>query len=234
MKNNYFDLYTTITLSEDVAYKNLNEYLSKKINYVLLLDNKLKEIHEKRNIKGYVFSSLHPIEKDKVYKSGKTYIFNIYVVDFDFALRLRDALKQSDYFDSVNMRIKEFKPVDELYSTTPCLTTLKNSRYWTLNDSISLLYEAIDKNTKRKANELYGISREKLDCVDNFIESISLRNNQDVIFNYKNSKLVTYTVAIKVKKDPISQLLANICISCGIGEKNSLGFGFCRDGGKDK
>jgi CRISPR-associated endoribonuclease Cas6 len=227
MNNSYYDLYVKIEMPHDVSYKDLNNFLSDFINKSLLNDNKLKSMHETKDIKGYVISSLHPIEKDKIYKKGKIYIFNINCYDFYLCSRMKDCLKEMKDIKETNMRVHTFKVINELMMTTPAITSTENARYWTLDNSLAVLYEKIDKNMKHKANVILKIDRDKLETSENFIESLELRNDKDIIFNYKNGKLFAYSAYIKVKKDPMSQLLANLCIATGIGEKNSLGFGFC-------
>ena len=227
MINSYFDLYVRIKLPEDVQYKDLNSYLTALINRALLNDDELKANHEINKFKGYVFSSLHPIQKDKLYKKDQIYIFNINTLDFYTCNRLKDCLKQVDCIEFVDMRIHEFRVIDEIVTLTPCITSLKDGKYWTLKDSISYLYQNIDSNIKHKLCHFSDIQKGDIESKDNFIESIELRNTSNIVLNYKGGKLFAYNAIIKVKKDPTSQLLANLCIALGIGEKNSLGFGYC-------
>ena len=136
MNANYFDLYVTLTLPENVNYKNLNEYLSRLINKCLLQDDILKNLHEQKCMKGYVFKGLSPIEQDKVYKAGKKYIFNINIANLDKAIRFRDVLLTSDHVISVIIRQKTFRPIKTLSTISPCIVSIGTTDnhkpiYWT-------------------------------------------------------------------------------------------------------
>lgn len=229
MRNCYYDLFVKIKLLENVHYKDLNSFLSNLINNSFLEDSKLKAMHKEKHIKGYVFSSLYPLEKDKLYKRDKEYFFNINSYDFVLLDRMRNCLKSKEFIIDVNMRVKEFKPIESLTSVTPCITSLENARYWTKNDSLKELVKRINNNAKHKAINLFNVNKDEFSKNDNFIESIEIRNKSNIVINYKNSKLICYNVKINIRKDEMSQFLANVCLSSGLGEKNSLGFGFCKE-----
>lgn len=228
MLNCYFTLIANIKLQEDVHFKKVFSFLSTFLNECLLEDKYLKELHLKKEIKGYSLSCFTPIETDKIYKKGETYKFNIKTFDFELATRLRDAVGKNQYIENVSIKINEMQSIKKIKSTTPCITTMEEERFWRVSkNSIASLYEQLDKNIKHKANLFYGYDKEYLNTSPNFIESLEIINNKDIVVDYKFGKIVGYSIEIIPKQDDLSQKLANICLINGIGEKNSLGFGYC-------
>jgi len=73
----YYQLTISGTLKKDVDCKNSYEEIGKTINHVMGYDNYLKELHERKGIKFYVFSSFHPTEIDKIYKGEKLIVFKL-------------------------------------------------------------------------------------------------------------------------------------------------------------
>lgn len=229
MQKYYYRLTCKIKLLHNVALNDLNEYLSNMINKTMLRDLILKEYHQKKDIKFYVFSNLYPFENDKQYKKDKEYSFYVNIFDQNMALRLKNCLEQEECIIEVNLKVCNFKPIKVLSSHSTCVSQLPNTdynnRYWTKEKSIALLLKALNSNLTKKYNLLYGKEEKNID----FIQSITVKNQKNIAFNYKNGKVLGYQVSIVVKDDLLSQLAANLCMAVGIGEKNSLGCGFCWD-----
>lgn len=223
----YYSITCNIKLLHNVSLKDLNEYMSNLINRSMLRDEYLKRKHQEPIIKGYVFSNLYPYEKDYLYKKDKIYSFYINLIDQNTALRLKNCLEQEDFILDISLKVKKFKKIRKLKSNSLCISSIKNEeynkRYWTKDKSTAKLLSAINNNANQKYNLFLG----PIDKNTNFIQSIHIRNQKDIVANYKNGKLIGYQADIYIKEDEQSQLLANICLATGIGEKNSLGCGFC-------
>lgn len=228
MQKHYYRLTCKIKLVHNVSLNDLNEYISNMINKSMIRDSILKERHSEKNIKFYVFSNLYPFEIDKQYKKDKEYSFYINIFEQNIALRLKNCLEQEEYIEEVGLKICNFKPIKILSSHSTCVSQLSNTqynnRYWTKEKSIGLLLKAINSNISKKYNLLYD-EKENID----FIQSITVKNQKNIAFNYKNGKILGYQVSLVIKDDPLSQLAANLCMAVGLGEKNSLGCGFCWD-----
>lgn len=234
MQKYYYRLECKINLYHNIELNDLNEYISNLINKSMLRDDLLKDKHEGKTIKGYVFSNLYPFEKDKVYKKNKTYIFYIHIFNQEIALRLKECLNQEECIENVNLKIRKFKKIYQLSSYGPCTSQIPGEdfkqRYWTQDKSIAKLVTAINSNITKKYNLFYNKDERNL----GFIQSISLKSEKTITVNYKSGAILGYKMIITVKDDELSQLLANLCIAVGLGEKNALGFGFCGDNGGDR
>ncbi|WP_286078100.1 CRISPR-associated endoribonuclease Cas6, partial [Thomasclavelia cocleata] len=187
--------------------------------------------HEDKIIKGYTFSNLYPFEKDKIYKKDTNYIFYIHIFNREIALRLKSCLEQEECIEDVTLKIKKFKKISQISSYSPCTSQIPGEnykqRYWTCDMSIAKLLIAINSNITKKYNLFYEKDERDL----NFIQSISIKTKGPVPIKYKGGTILGYQTILTVKDDEKSQLLANLCIATGLGEKNSLGFGFCGDNG---
>ncbi|APU86937.1 CRISPR associated Cas6 family protein (plasmid) [Clostridium botulinum] len=71
------------------------------------------------------------------------------------------------------------------------------------------------------------ISCNKLTTQDTIFHCLSITNNKTIYIPYKKGLLLGNKLKIQVKEDDISQTLATVALGAGIGEKNSIGMGFC-------
>ena len=232
MQKCYYRLSIQIKMIHNVCLADYNEYMSNYLNKVMLNDSYLKSIHAKTTIKGYVFSNLYPFEKDCVYKKDSVYTFYLNGFDKELIMRFKNCLEQEEIVLNVKMNVQPFKQIKALRTNSLCLVSLKdsNAEYWTRQKSLSLLIEALNKNANLKCNLFCS----QILKGTNFIQSLLIRNKHDLCANYKGGKLIGYQLDIIVNDDLESQLLANICMAAGLGEKNSLGCGFCIDLKEDK
>ena len=159
MINCYYHLLIEIILPRAINYKDTAEYLTSRVNFAMLKDLYTKTLHEKRGMKGYVISGLTPIEKDRIYKQNKPYLFQINTNNFVLALKLKECLEQLDDIVSVKIKQESFKEnITELMTTTSMVIQLgekNDQRYWTLDDSIILLYRRLTENIKHKAQTFF-------------------------------------------------------------------------------
>ena len=242
---NYFELRCIAYIKKDIAYKNSFNLISKYINFSMSQDEKLKDLHKKENIfKNYSFGSFYPIEKDKIYKKGGTYSFTIRSLDEEFILKLQKYLRENvnnsffQVIETIKKRVNRFF-ISELYTITPTIVTVKDqnnkSLFWTTqkDGDILKLQKQLQDNLLRKYENYYG---KKLDPSQNFIQLIELKNQkpQSIYFEKKINEDKHITVRLLGNKfkivpneDEISQKLAFIVLACGLGEKQSLGGGFC-------
>lgn len=225
----YYQLTVFGTLKKDVDYKNSYEEIGKVINHVMGYDNYLKKLHERKGIKFYVFSSFHPTEIDKVYKSGKTYSFQVRSIDGNFIIRLKNCFEiiKNNLLNvnTTDLKVKKVYFIDELYTKTPAVAVIDRKRHWTLNDySLNVLMDRIRKNTVRKYEEWY---KKPVKSNFDFIESIRILNSSPIVIPYKGGIVLSNKMILKIRKDPLSQKLGGIILATGLLEKNSsLGCGF--------
>lgn len=222
----YFELKISVQLKEDICHDKSYEALSKFISNVMLQDESLKEYHQEKFVKGYVFASLFPIEMDKVYKSGRVYLLHLRSLSLEFALKLKQCMEMSHdiVFKLLACQMSSYllKPITQLKTLTPIVCTLDSGRYWTKEDGIKLLMERINTCAVKKYKRYIGELEEQ---GEGFIESIELLNHKPIKIPYKSTSLIGNKIIISCKSDEYSQKLAFTILAAGL-EKGSLGMGY--------
>jgi CRISPR-associated endoribonuclease Cas6 len=224
----YYELIISCLLKKDVYYTDANEFISKKINKSMLLDDYLKEEHKKRKYKMYCFNSFFPIEKDKNYKAQKMYIFKLRSLDKQFINKIRTCMKKlkDDEIEILsiekrNLKMKDFK---EFSTVTPVIVTVDNKPWKKEDGDIELFINRLQVNLVKKYKEVY---KEDIELEEYFIEKFSI-GKKPLAYSYKGKKMLGYKINFKINEDEISKKLAYIALGAGLGEKNSsLGAGFC-------
>lgn len=226
MIEKYYELLLTIRLKKNIKLENMNEELSNGINFSFTIDEELKTFHEKNMIKMYVFQGLNPTAK--LYKERNKHYFSIRSFNKELLLKLEQGLKQKEnnVFKVIDIEFMEmnFRPIKELKTLTPVVSTIQNNRYWNkLEFNEKQLEKAINNNLLKK----YSIIHNKDKIEHDFIKKFEIISKYDIVASYKNGKIIAHKVKLKFKEDPLSQELAFLALGAGLGEKNSLGFGFC-------
>ncbi|MBD3830019.1 MAG: CRISPR-associated protein Cas6, partial [Arcobacter sp.] len=145
------------------------------------------------------------------------------------------------FLQVINVEKKDIKQyfIKELYSATPVIVSDRRDSqgkqlFWSLyyNGDISSLQKRLQNNLEKKLKQFY---KEEVNDSNSFIQEIELKNEkpQSIYFKTtKNSKekivrLIGNKLRIVPNKDEISQKLAFLSLAVGLGEKSSLGGGFC-------
>lgn len=233
---NYFELSCKCFIKQDIFFKNSFEIIAKYINYSICKDEMYSPIHNSRDFKPYCFNSFYPTERNKVYKKDHTYTLTIRSIYQDFIYGLAELLRKNinnSNFLVIEAKIKTIERffITELYTVTPTIVTIDNKpTYWTLEKSgdIVQLMTQLHDNLVKKYQRVYD---EPIPAANNFIQQIELMNQKPdniYITKYKKSiRLFGNKFKIIPIEDEISQALAFIALSCGLGEKQSYGGGFC-------
>ena len=228
----YIEINLNIRLKQDIKYYNLPESLSRVINNFFKYNDKLMKFHKINKVKLYSYSLLEPIEKDKLYKKGKLYSFKIRFLSReilnDFYKSLIEMENTILSVVSRNFEVKtETKKISYIESLTPAIISVPYSKPLCYIDrracNKGVLEKYLTSNAFRKYNVFKKVNR--LTC--DFIEDIEVINNKSIIFSYKGGVMIGNKFRIKIKEDDLSQELARMLISTGIGEKNTLSYGFC-------
>jgi len=203
-------------------------------------DKELKELHDKERVyKHYAFGNFYPIEKERVYKKGNSYQFRLRSPNESFIDKLSQTLRQNidnPNFLTVEVSKKVVKQffISELYSVTPVVVTSGKRLSWTIDrdGDIMKLQRLLHDNLEKKYNYFYG---EELESSQNFIQLLEIKNRKaQRIWTTKEDKgkkvsfhFIGNKFRIVPNEDEVSQKLAFLALSCGLGEKNSFGGGFC-------
>lgn len=232
---NYFELICIAYIKKDLEFSKSFESISKYINFSIFKAG-FGDLHDKNGYKHYSISGFFKkeIPKDSIYKTGGTYQLVIRSLDEkmidSLAISLRENINNPDFLiiSATKRNIKQFF-VTELYSATPVVIS-KNSRFWTMqeNGDLMQLKKQLQDNLEKKYRDFYG---EQLENSGDFMQLIEIKNRvPQNIKIYKNGKKITFfgnKFKIVPNEDEISQKLAFIALSCGLGEKNSFCGGFC-------
>ncbi len=232
----YYELKCSTYLKQDIHLYDTFDTISKFINYTMLSNSLLQSLHLDRNIKFYVFNTFNKIEKDKIYKKGKIYNFEIRSPNKELLKLLSKYIKSNVNNHKLlvvesNLKIVNIDKIESLTTLTPTIITT-NGMFWTIKDNgdINILIKQLHNNLERKYNKFYN---SKLNSKENFIDTIQLLNSFTIPIkitkNKKDIFLLGNKFKIKPKQDEISQKLAFMALSCGLGEKNSFGGGFCKN-----
>lgn len=232
--NKYYEIIICVYLKKDVHKNNIQEELSRFINYVLEKDSYLSEIHLQKEFKQYSFSDLIPFEKGNIYKWDEMYNFKIRTWNYKFANIFSKSLYgiQNDKFivTSCSLNKKTFnKKVTKIKTVTPAIITMKDNKigktraWYNSLDDISLLNKILLKNLEQKYNTLNNSNYEFK--VENIFKEIKIL--KPLKTKYKQCKFLGYILEIEFFDTLDSQTLAQIAYVNGVGGKNSaIGSGF--------
>uniref|UniRef100_UPI004047C4DF CRISPR-associated endoribonuclease Cas6 n=1 Tax=Aliarcobacter sp. TaxID=2321116 RepID=UPI004047C4DF len=239
-----YELKCNAYLKTNIELKDSFDVLAKFINFAIY-QNDIFEYKQNNNyIKNYCFGNFYPTESDRIYKQDTVYEFVIRSIDEKFINKMQKAFLENtnnnfiQVLDSEKKEIEQFF-IKELYSATPVIVTDKIDEsgrqiYWSLdyNGDIISLQKQLQNNLAKKLKQFYA---EDSKVSNNFIQEIEIKNQkpQSIYFKkFRNHKeqlirLIGNKFAIIPKEDDLSQKLAFLSLGVGLGEKSSLGGGFC-------
>lgn len=221
---NYFNLKILVQPKKDLVYEETYEKLSHLIFQAMLMDDELKEKHEENTYKHYVFCNLYPIEKDLKYKSSNIYTFDLRSMNRNFIIKIKQFLSviNNEDFKIImsNIESQTQRKINKLKTLTPVIFTSEKGY---LVDDLEFAKKRILDNTQKKYKDIYS-----QEISIDFIKNIKQTNLKPIKIKYKGIYLLGYKFEIEVNEDPASQSLAYINLAEGCGEKNAIGFGFCK------
>ncbi len=232
----YFELNCECFIKQDIFFKDSFEIIAKYINFSMCQDDRYLAIHNSKDFKPYCFNSFYPIEPNKIYKKGNIYKLTIRSINQEFLLDLANLLRSNINnfnFLVIETEIKTIKQffITELYTVTPTIVTIDNKpTYWTSEKSgdITLLMSQLHDNLEKKYQDIYN---EPISAENHFIQLIEITNKKPktIQITKNNNKIRLFGNKFKIvpNENEVNQKLAFIALSCGLGEKQSYGGGFC-------
>lgn len=225
----YSEVKVFMKMKGDVNCDNMYEMLNKYINVSLLNDSKLSKIHKENVFKFYTYCLPYPIEKDKIYHKERIYCFNIRSVNNEIIVRIGRCLKKEDSLftvEGISYDNYHIHNISKLITLTPVVVTMDNGKYWKTEDGFEQLIKRLGGNGERKFIKYYGDCN--IEKGHSFIENIEQKNKRLILIPYKGSCLFGNKFEIEVKQDEQSQLIASFVSGVGLGEKNTIGMGYCK------
>ncbi len=226
----YLEINFKIIFKKDIYVKDIMESLSTGINTCLLNDENMKKLHYNEKFKPYSFSFPDESIEDNIYKKYTPYTIRFRAVEelFEFIFVCLQERNNPIFYITDASRYKEVNQkninLSKLVSLTPVVITT-NSRCMTLDKmDLSIVKKQIQVNTIKKYNQFTN-NDVSLDV--DFIEDIQCLNKKAISYHYKNGFIIGNKYLLQIKDDELSQKLGFTMLYSGIGEKNSLGLGFC-------
>lgn len=219
----YHELVITIQLKKDITNNQMYRFLNNLINNAMLYDETLREIHKRNEYKFYTYSSLNPIEKDKIYKKDRIYIFKVRSINKVFLANLNRVISLTEEnVKIIATQVKSYsqKLITKLTTLSPVVATIKENRYWRKEDGLSEIINRMCKNAVRKYNQYFNT---QLPEETIFIQSIAQTNLKPIKIPYKQGNLIGNKFVMEVKMDKLSQDLAFFMKATGALEKNTIG-----------
>jgi len=233
----FYEIKINLVLHTPLHFQKSLEPLSKLIA-TALMRSPLQKLHlQKGGFKHYVLSNLIETSQDKIYPKRNNFFF-FRTPKKELAIAISSVLigYKDNLFDVKNVQIREatFRRISSLITLNPFVMSFTKDgrvRNWTMYEDgdIFFLQNALHNNLVKKYEDLFG---QKLDTKENFIEFFELKNQKPIVMHYKGGKIFGNKCYIVPKNDEVSQKLAALALTEGLGEKNSLGFGFCKGFGK--
>jgi len=225
----YYEIRVTAYLKKDLMLQKVGEVLSKHINYSMSKSDFLNDLHGQKIPKLYCYDYMFPLEKSKKYDKGRIYVFRIRTPMEKIASEMRRTLTnyETDFIKplGVELRVKKFTRVEELYTLTPAIATV-NKRNWTREESMDIIWKMIDNNLEKKCKMIFG---EAFEIKESPIEFLELKNNKTIVLDYKGGKVLGNKFSMRFKPDELSQKMAYAALTSGVLEKSSsIGAGFCK------
>lgn len=226
-KKELYKLNITIALMKNIYLKDLYFELNKLINFSMAKSQFLLDLHNKNGFKHYSFSNFTPIEKDYIYKKGNFYNLSLQSLDNKIIQEFKHCLDKLIFNEMVvyNTNIKTIKlnQLKDIVTITPFVVTKDNKCLD--KKSIIFIKNALIKNSIRKFNDFY---KQNIDEDFDFMENIEIINAQPIVANYKGGVLIGNKCRITIKDDELSQKIGQVILGSGLGEKNTIGMGYCK------
>ncbi|MBC2578595.1 CRISPR-associated endoribonuclease Cas6 [Peptostreptococcus russellii] len=216
-----------VYLLKDISSIDVTSEISKFIDSALGKDERWKKFHEDIGYKMYNFNQFWPIEKDKIYKKGALYVFNIRTVNDELSENVFSNLNNHST-DSIKgivteSRIIPKKLIEKIYNITPVILKTENG-YWKENISLEEFERRIFENLVKKYNDY---SKNKIDEDFQLYNSITFLNKKPIKSHYKEISLLGDKLSLEISEDEMAQKIAYFSLGVGIGEMNSRGYGYC-------
>ena len=189
---------------------------------------KMLKIAGKIEAEKYVFSNLGKADENGFFK----YKGNFKLRSLDNAL-MEDFVDSLKNYEDENFKVTfitakniNFEKIKAIYTLNPVFLKMENGLFWTFNSSgdIEKFVQLIQEDLLDKF-ELYF--DEKIELDEPFIKFINFKNEKPFTYMKDGKKCFGYKVYCEIREDEISQLLAFLAVSNGVGHYNEeVGGGF--------
>ncbi len=221
-----YELRVKVYLLENLKLEDVGMELSSLVDKSFLCSDEYKEFHENRGYKHYSIGGLLPVEKDRLFKKGKIYDFQVRTP----SKKLKDYLKSNlvnEFSKNIKVLVIDEKTVpknffEKIYSLTPVVAKFSEG-YWKDKVEFCRFEERIKTNLIKKYNDFTG---RKIDENFQLYERIEIDNEYPIPLKYKNIRMLGDKITLYIGSDEVAQELAYFAIGVGLLEMNPRTFGF--------
>ncbi len=215
-----------IYIIRDIPVEKIRAAVTEFLDSGLVVNPQLAALHSQNKYKYYVYDSLYPIEKDKIYKKDHIYTLTIRTLDTTLAKYFSEYVVNT-YTDKIKgltaqVRIIPKKHIDVLYTLTPAILKC-DSGYWKDEMTVEQYEERLKVNLIKKWNEFQG---EKIEENFELFTGVEFLSKCPIASEYKGIKLLGDKIRIHVADNEKAQKLAYMALGTGVLEMNSRGYGF--------
>ncbi|GAA0725873.1 hypothetical protein GCM10008905_21880 [Clostridium malenominatum] len=220
------ELILKVYLIKDISYQDSLSSIAKIVDKSLLREEAYANFHEKNTYKNYVYTSLYPLEKTKIYRAGKIYTIQLRTVDENLANYFQRNLV-NEYSDEIKVltidkKIIPQRYIEKIYSITPAVAKFPNG-YWRKNETLESYEKRLKENLIKKYNKFFN---ETINEEFEFITFLNFENMKPISMNYKNIRMLGDKLTVNIAENSMAQELAHFALGAGILEMNSRGYGF--------
>ena len=224
-----------IISEEDFSYQDINKHMIQGMIYSYLWDTEYEKMHEEKKFKFFSFSDIFPPTD---FKKGEEKNLIISSPNKKFIEVLYQKMKDENYiyFGNKGFMIKKISkfnlPLRRKFITGSPIVLYQDNRenlYFSFerNPDLSFFLERLKNNALKKYNAFYG---ETMVLEETIFDKIIFGTEVVVpLKKGKNKFLIigtTWKRLEKFKYNRDERKLYRFIMDCGLGEKNSLGFGF--------
>ena len=220
-----------IVPQEDFVYSEINNYLTHSMIWDLLKDTEFEKLHDIKKFKFFTFSE---IQRPTSFLEGREKWFyisspNKYLIEI---LYKKISEKETIKLGKHVLNVYTTKPFNMSFSKvwksgSVIILQVSRNRYWSKKyDSLDIFLKRLKENALKKHNIFFN---DKLDFEGPIFDRLSLE--KQVAIHIRKNKKDIRLIGTKWTfwKDNIEKDLRKFykfIFDCGLGEKNSMGFGF--------
>ena len=216
-------------------YKDINEYLIQSTIYSFLKDSDFRQMHDMTTFKFFCFSNIHPIND---YKEGeyKNLLISSPIkplINFIYDKIEKNSIIRigTHKFKIVEKKKFDLKFNSKFITTTPIVLYKDNktNTYFSFkrDNNLDFFLNRIKENALKKYNAFYD---ENLNFEGHIFDRLIFRKDVVVTLRkHQNDFIIIGTQWKLLEKMYIPKDLRKFykfILDCGLGEKNSMGFGF--------
>ncbi len=220
----------------NINYYDIDKYKIQGFIYSLLKDTEFANYHDVKGFKFFNFSNIFPVS-NFVYGDQKTLIISspssAFIKILYYQLSKMDVFRLDKYF----MEIKKLKLIkktscsNSLITGTPVVLFKNNNenRYFSFNNSDGVDFNFFFKRLKNNAVKKYNAyTDDNFDLDSELFDSFEINREVSIRMNIRNNKFIIIGSLWKLEKNisNYEKKFYNFLFDVGLGEKNSLGFGF--------